>query len=259
MADQNLANPFEDDSDDDDKSPSKDDGRKEDIGFYGSGTLMFKAGRNPQTSLYYFNYNKMKEMDNDERQSLYAALANADAEVEELKCNTASTQTNATNLLSEPTNVELIPILQKAEEDVAALREQVADSRKLQVHTGTRIACQKKIQKMAAQWSKRKRMCLSFLSALEENTDGAVTIQKSLSGDGPLQLDSDEAVVKAELGLAKQKAEKRKQGPSNVRATMKKQKKEPSLSSSLSSGLVAVRLAKGGKVERVYFHEDKDN
>lgn len=109
---------------------------------------------------------------------------------------------------------------------------------------------------MASHWGKRKRICLSFLSTLEENTEGAVTIQKSLAGDGPLQLDSDESAVKAELGLAKQKSQKAKMGINRKQASFKKQKTESSLSASLSSSLVAVRLVKGGKVERVYYEDD---
>ncbi|KAG7356864.1 Tat binding protein 1TBP-1-interacting protein TBPIP [Nitzschia inconspicua] len=258
MADQNGSNPFEDDSDDETKPASKEEAGDEETDLYGRQTLVFKPGKTPQTSLYHFNYKKTKMLDSDERQTLIAALADANATVEGLKRDTASIQQQAAKLKLEPTNVELISTLEQATNDVTSLRDQVADSRKLQVHTGTRIDRQKKIQKMAAQWSKRKRMCLSFLSALEENTDGAVTIQKSLSGDGPLQLDSDEAIVKAELALAKQKSQKRKMGSNRFQGLTKKPKQEPSLSSSLSSDLVAVRLMKGGTVERVYYDEEND-
>jgi hypothetical protein len=256
MADQNKTNPFDNDSDDEDKLALEEGTRDDGNDFYGRRTLIFKAGRNPQTSLYYFNYKKMKALDDEECQSLFGARASAISEASILKLDLATTQSTTRDLMSEPTNVELISLLQKAEDDVATLKEQVDDSRKLQVHTGTRIARQKKIQKMAAHWNKRKRMCLSFLSTLEENTDGAVTIQKSLAGEGPLQLDSDEAVIRAELILAKQRAKKRKVGI--IPAQCKRHKKEPSLPLPVSSDLVAVRLVKGGKVERVYNRDEDD-
>jgi hypothetical protein len=257
MADPHGSNPFTD-SDDEDVSTSKGEEKNKEGDFYGRQTLVLKAGRNPQTSLYHFNYKKTKEMDSEERQALFAAMSQASNTADSLKSETAANQAQAAKLWAEPTNVELITCLSTAEKETATLREQVAESRKLQVHTGTRIGLQKKIQKMAAHWSKRKRMCLSFLSTLEENTEGTVTIRKSLAGDGPLQLDSDEAVIQAELGMAKQKSLKRKMGKSHGRAPFKMQKTEPTLSSALSSSLVAVRLAKGGKVERIYYREDDD-
>jgi hypothetical protein len=257
MADQNRTNTFDDDSDED-QTPLQEGPGDDENDFYGSRTLIFKAGRNPQSSLYYFSYKKLKAMDNEELQTLFSARAIAIAETDKLKLSIEEAQTKTTSLLSEPTNVELIALLQNAEDDVAALKEQVDDSRKLQVHTGTRIDRQKKIQKMCAHWSKRKRMCLSFLSALEENTNGAVTIQKSLAGDGPLQLDSDEAVIKGEILLVKQRARKRKLGINSFPVTLKRAKTEPSLSSTVSSDLVAVRLGKGGKVERVYLREEEE-
>jgi hypothetical protein len=256
MADQNRTNPFDNDSDDEEKSALEEGTGLDEGDFYGHRTLIFKAGRNAQTSLYYFNYKKLRALDDAERQCLFDACASAIAEAEMLQLRIATCQASATSLSSEPTNVELISLLHKAEHDVANLKEQVEESRKLQVHTGTRIERQKKVQKMAAHWSRRKRMCLSFLSTLEENTDGAVTIQKSLAGEGPLQLDSDEAVIKAELVLAKQRAQKRKLGINY--APLKRLQNEPSLSSTVSSDLVAVRLVKGGKVERVYFRDEKE-
>ena len=46
---------------------------------------------------------------------------------------------------------------------------------------------------------------MSFLVQMEESSDGTVQAKKCLAGDGPMALDSDEAVAKAAIRLAKDK------------------------------------------------------
>jgi hypothetical protein len=264
MADKNSGDPFADNSDDEEEEIGKKRKIKEakssdEDDSYGPGSLCFKAGRNDNTNLYYVNYAKAKEMNHDERQELFAALAKVNAEKEELERLIKSNQAMTTQLLSEPTNDELIGLLKEGEETVASLRGMVEESRELRVNESTRIGLKKKIQKMTAHWSKRKRMCLTFLANLEEQSEGILSMRKALSGDGPLALDSDEAVVKAELQLASLKSQKRRKMGHNPRGIpAPKIKTDHSVDPSAPT-LVAVRLEKGGKVERVYYDPEKND
>ncbi|KAL3924099.1 MAG: hypothetical protein SGILL_001254 [Bacillariaceae sp.] len=240
MADQNSGNQFADDSDDeDDTKKSKGKDKKSSDDPYGPGSLCFKPGRNANTSVYFVNYGRIPEMDPYARQELLGKLATCKVEMEALEHKIKSVNTWTAKLLSEPTNDEIIGLMKKAEEAVAATKAEVEELKEHQVDPGTLVALKKRKQTMTSHWSKRQRICVSFLSNLEEGSEGAVSMRKSLAGDGSLPLDSDEAVAKAELELA---ALKYKRGKTT-------QNQFPLLA--------AVKLEKG-KAKRVYYDPEND-
>jgi hypothetical protein len=170
-----------------------------------SGSLIFKSGRNQASNLYYVDYTKLTGMDRDQRDALAQDTAKAKAEESALKDTLKTTLEKANKLLSEPTNEEVTVILETDEAAITELAGQLESARKLKVNEKHKQKTKKRIQSMAAQWRKRKRLCMDFLIGLEENTDGTVSAKKCLTGDGQIALDSDEVVTKAAIQFAKDK------------------------------------------------------
>lgn len=54
-------------------------------------------------------------------------------------------------------------------------------------------AIKKGIEGMGSIWRKRKRQCIEFVSNMEDATEGTISLKKCLKGDGPIDIDSDEA------------------------------------------------------------------
>jgi hypothetical protein len=119
------------------------------------------------------------------------------------------------------------------------------------------------IENMAAQWRKRRRICMDFLIAMEENTDGAIRAKACLAGDGQIEIDSDEQVAKAAVEYAKQK----RKGPRTTIVGKKKLSLNKSQHQSQSAGsgippsesFVAVTLDSQGIVQRVFLDDDEEN
>ena len=93
---------------------------------------------------------------------------------------------------------------------------------------------------------------MQFISMMEESTEGTVSLKKCLKGDGPLEIDSDEAAIKGASTFAQRKR------PSVSRG---------SLSSGGRSGLdhdglrpddnfIGVTLSALGKPERVFLSDN---
>ena len=192
-------NPFADsdqEEDSEEKSPSNEP--------Y-TGSLFFKPGKNQSTNLYYVDHTKLKGLDQDERNALAQDIVKATTEHDALKDSLKATLDRATQLLSEPTNEQIAALLETEEDAVATLKVQVEEALKLKVNEKHKQKTKSNIQKMAAQWRKRKRLCMEFLISMEEITDGTVRAKKCLSGDGQIALDSDDAVANAAVEFAKQK------------------------------------------------------
>jgi hypothetical protein len=85
---------------------------------------------------------------------------------------------------------------------------------------------------------------------MEEITEGSVSIKKSLSGDGPLELDSDEAVLKAAKTFS---SKKRALVDTNRVHSMKKVKlSSGDIVSSGQDAFIGVMLDSRGMVKRVF-------
>lgn len=222
------------------------------------GSLKFKAGKNSSTNLWYVDYTKFKDMDWEERQQLATKFADVKAEVEGLNTTLSRTREYAQQLLSEPTNDKLDGLLNESEKSATELEGKVQEARKLKVNENDKKNIKKSITKMTKYWRERRKVVTEFLVALEENTDGQVTMKKCLAGDGQIALDSDEAVAKAAVAYSKDKRIREiKNGLPMGSQKRRKLAVDNKLSQDGSSSLAdenfaAVLLNSQGAVERVY-------
>jgi hypothetical protein len=223
-----------------------------------AGSFLLKIGKSQSTNLYYVDHNKLKGLDQNQRNTLLQNIAIANAEGDALKDTLKTTLEHSTKLLSEPTNEEVTGRLETQEADVNDLQSQVEEAQKLKVNEKHKQKTKRTIQNMAAQWRKRKRLCMDFLIAMEENTDGTVRAKKCLSGDGQIALDSDENVGNAAIEYAKKKrARKSKTGNSGRKVLGAKLSGNNNDSTSLADeSFVAVNLDSQYNVCRIYM-EDK--
>lgn len=223
------------------------------------GSLSFKSGKGTSSSLYYVNYATAKNGDGlepDEKTKLSAALATAQAEEAALKASLKKTQAETAKLLSEPTNEEANARLEKEEAELLDLQEQLEAARKLKVNEKHKQQTKRRIDNMATYWRKRRRICMDFMIAMEENTDGTISAKKCFAGDGQIELDSDEAVAKGAIEYGKKKRSR------PMHAGAKRSIKSTKLSKNSKAGIppsesfVAVLLDTQGCVERVHLDDE---
>ncbi len=136
-----------------------------------AGTLIAKAGRSSNVSLYYVDYKKTINNGNgflpDARNDLICASQKAKADLKAMAVDMKCVSEETTQLLSEPTNEELDMQLEKKEGEMQSLQEKVQEHRYLKENEKLRKQTQKRIEKMAAQWRKRERICMNFLTLME--------------------------------------------------------------------------------------------
>jgi hypothetical protein len=250
-------NPFADSDDEEEPEKTKEATPADTF----AGSICFKAGRNAASNLYYVDHTKIKGMDRDQREALASESFATQAEEAALKDTLKQTLDRATQLLLEPTNEEVVILLEAEEKYVTELEVNVEEARKLKVNEKHKQKTKKRIQSMSAHWRKRKRLCMEFLIGLEENTDGVVSAKKCLAGDGQIALDSDEAVASAALRFAKDKRA-RNVGAGGLQGRKSKgmaapKVKTPSKPASLADEqFVGVLLDSQGTVSRVYVEEE---
>jgi hypothetical protein len=223
-----------------------------------AGLLKFKSGKNSASSLWYVDYNKLTEMDSDERQKLAGNLVGAKAEFEELIADLKRTRQHSQRLLSEPTSDRVDSLLAESERTATELQMNVENTRKLRINENDKKAIKKDIARMTKWWRERRKVVVEFLVGLEENTEGQVTMKRCLAGDGPITVDSDEGVVKAAISSMKDKRN-RDMNIGIATGSQKRRKlgglKTKSKNSDISladESFVAVRLNSQGSVERIY-------
>jgi hypothetical protein len=269
-----------DDSDDEDKPASKKKAQPSSTEPY-EGSLCLKAGKTAGTSLYYVDHTKLKNngdgLDSEEKNTLYSEVAKSNAEKDALQAKIKEDNVITTKLHSEPTNEEAIARLETEEATLSKLQTSVEDSRQLKGNEKIKAQLKRRIEKMAAEWRKRRRITMDFLVTIEEMTDGTVSRKKCLAGDGQIELDSDENVNACTVAYAKKKMAKsggpvgrdaasmlgkrsRSAGGGTVVAT-KNKKSAPGDSSTLNpppgdENFVAVALDSQGRVQRIYLEDD---
>jgi hypothetical protein len=261
-------NPFDESDDDEDEKP-KAAKKSESSGDPHAGSLAFKAGRNANTCLYYVDHTKQKNngdgLEPDQRNALSGDFAKAQADETGLKASLQQLIAETVQLLSEPTNEEANTVLEVQESAMSDVRTQLEAARKLTVNEKHKKQTKKRIDGMVAQWRKRKRLCMDFLITMEESTEGTVSVKKCLSGDGQIDIESDETAITGALAYGKKK--RSRSGPPTK--TMKVAKgltgssSKAQESKSLAGGLtadatfVAVKLDAMGSVCRVYLDTDE--
>jgi hypothetical protein len=140
------------------------------------------------------------------------------------------------------------------------LAERVEAGRKLKVNEKHKVKVKRGIESMTAQWRKRRRICMDFLISMEESSDGSISMKKCLSGDGPIDVDSDEAVAKGAVAYAL----KKRSAPALTAKKRAPPTKKSKLGSAPSNGnealasedFVAVALTSQGTVSRVMVGEE---
>jgi hypothetical protein len=205
-------NQFVDSDDEDDIGGKSKTTLEKDVSSQGdefAGSLMLKPGRNANTSLYFVDYSKLSNNGDgllpQDKNDLVCAQQNAQNELDYLQKNEKNMNDEAATLLSEPINADAVNLLEKAEAEITELREEVNACAEFKDNAKHCKLLKRKVEVMAAQWRKRKRLCLEFLNFMEDATDGTVSTKKCMSGDGQMDIDSDEAVIRGQIAFVKQK------------------------------------------------------
>ncbi len=264
MVDSFKGNPFEDDSDDDGDGgkPFKTASKKSSSGSTStdeySGSLRIKEGRNANNVLYYTDHTKLQNNGNgllpDDKNNLLANLERSKLEKESLLQNMKQITMETNQLLSEPKNEELAVDLEASEKIVEDLTKKVKAAGEFASNEKYAKQLNKRIDAMAAVWRKRKRMCMEFIMNMEDATEGTISVKKALSGDGPMEIDSDESAIKGALAYAKRKKSRGSVG-SGKKPGAKRDSEGGNCGLLPNPGFVGVKMNSQGLVERVYADE----
>lgn len=250
---------FDSDDENDDPKPSVKSGKSSEGNIIPSdiyaGSLCLKKGRNVNTTLYYVDYTKQFNDGNgllpEDRNELFSKHASADAEKSSTENKIKRILSDADVLLSQPTNVDLASRLETLDTEVESLRSQMEVANSFKDNEKIRKQTRKKIDVMQAQWRKRKRLCMDFLCMMEEMTEGTISMKKSLVGDGPIELESDESAIKGSI-LFNQK--KRQRDKSLRRLDFEGASKKQRTEFSPDDSFIGVELTSSG-IKRVYLNE----
>jgi hypothetical protein len=225
------------------------------------GALSLKPGRNANTSLYYVDYSKFPNNGNglfpDDRNALLAEHEKVKADMEAFNSNLKDHMTQTSQLLSEPTNASADESVQTSEKEVEVLMEDVESAQEFQANESYRKRVHKGIEVMTSQWRKRKRLCMDFLITMEECTEGSVSVSKSMAVDGPMELDSDETIIKGAIAFAKQRRNGKRSRSYMTSASRRKDGDKNNDTSGVTPNpaFIGVILDRQGKTERIYMEE----
>ena len=165
-----------------------------------SGTIIKKTGRNANTTLYTMNQrhlpNEGNGMNPDERNELVSSLQNKQTNLQSLIKSIQDINTETDLLSSQPFNDEIGRLLPQQEDKVQNLTKQTESARKLMVDEQDMKKVQRKIEKMTSHWRKYKSKCIDFLNMMEDSTEGTISAKKCLSGNGQIDVESDDMIVK---------------------------------------------------------------
>lgn len=222
-----------------------------------AGSMKFKEGRNTNSSLYFVDYNRLYNNGNgmlpEDRNQLLAEYESAKMELEALNQEEKNLDKETATLLSQPVNEELNKLVDDLEKSTSDLTEELDASRGLADNEKTRKKLKKQVDVFANQWKIRKNKTVSFLFTMEELTEGTVSKAKCLKGDGQIELESDEAIIKGAKNFLKRKRER------GHFATNAKKRKLSSTSNSnvliADENFVGVELVSNG-VKRVYLDDE---
>lgn len=174
-----------------------------------AGSLKLKLGRNANTSLYFVEYSKLYNSGNgllpQDKNDLLCAQQKAKSELDDLNSKEKNMKLDTKVLLKQPVNADTLDLLETKEAENSRLREEVEECAHYKDNSKKCKLMKKKVETMLAQWRRRKRNCLEFLDMMEEATDGTISTKKCISGDGQMDIDSDEAVIKGQIAYIKQK------------------------------------------------------
>lgn len=220
-------------------------------------SLLFKGAKGNNSGIYYVNYNVAQGgdgLDRDEKNQLASDNVSADTKYSALQTSFNSILSATKKLQTEPFNSEMNGLLEKAEKESNELLAKLEMARSFQCNEKHKEGTIKHINHYSSYWRKRRKICMDFLISLEELTEGAITVNSCLLGNGPIDIDSDEAIIKLAQDFAAKKHNRTLS--SKVAMPIRKQSKNSGLQA--SDSFVAVSLDGQGKVQRVHLHDEKD-
>ncbi|KAL7550777.1 hypothetical protein ACHAWF_013987 [Thalassiosira exigua] len=262
MVDKFTGNPFDDDDSDDDEPKSKKakkdkGGASKSGGDEYAGSIKLKEGRNVQNNLYYVDHTKLSNGGNgllpDKRNELLSDLRGSKAEADALAARLKGVAAEAARLEAEPKNEELVVELTELERTMGSVNDDLEEARAHAANEKYVRAVKKEIENKGAVWRKRKRQCIEFISMMEESTEGTITLKKCLKGDGPIDIDSDEAAIKGAIAFAKRP---RARVSLAGRGGTKGKSGEGGGGIAADPNFVGVKLGAQGKPERVFMSEE---
>ena len=259
MAGQNIEVDFDSDGDDEDDGniqPKKKKAKSNPDDPF-SGSLLYKGGKTAMNSLYYVDFSKCKNNGNHDAElynNVYGKQTAYAGELNTMTMEETALTAAAKKLISEPTNEEATVRTTEECNKLETLREQVTEARKVMVNEDRPKKIKKAILEGAAEWRKRKRVWMDGFYWLEEATDGVISIKKCLSGNGAIEVDSDEATI----ALARDLAIKYRHAPSQNNTSKKVGNRSWKSSMGLSAdpSFIGVLLDSRGNVARQYLADE---
>ena len=213
-------------------------------------SLHFKAGHSSTSTLFYVNYSKLTNNGNrlplETRKKLEGDLNHISVIEDDLKAKVVRILSTCSQLVLEPTNDEVEILLEQQQSDVSFLLEKLEFYKTLEDNRRKRLNTKKNVDKYLLHWKIRRKLCVDFLTMLEECTDGSINVKKCLAGAGQVEIESDESVAKEAWDIALNRRSKRING--DVNASI-----HSCFSAEQRCKLVSVHLLPNGTINRVYF------
>lgn len=235
------------DSDDDEersKSKTVPAAKKQPSNDQFAGSLIFKPGRNPTNNLYFVDQSKQTNQGNglapNAKNELYSAIAQAENQKQVLQEKIGGMKAETIKLLREPTNEEISRLLDTKQEILDEWQKKAEEARQYQANAKHKEHLKRRLAHMTGEWRKRRRICLDFLTTVEEMTEGTIRRSECLAGNGAIEIESDETYAKNVTAYHKKKK------------SVKLSKKAKASLSLSDDSFIAVRLDSQGCVERIY-------
>lgn len=219
-------------------------------------SLVVKGAKSIHATLYYVDHKKLTNngdgLDPDVRNQLMCEHAKTLAELSSLGQQAKEMTATANQLLAEPTNEDIAALLDSEEICMNDFKQQLENAKGLTVNESHKLQLKRRIEHMASLWRKRKRLTMDFLVNLEESTDGAISAKKCLSGEGQIDLESDEVALKNATAYY---MNKKKQPVVTRKLAGKRAKTSQVLGIKPTETFIAVKLDAIGCVERVHVED----
>lgn len=164
------------------------------------GTIYRKMGKNSSTTIYYMNqstlHNHGDGLDIDERNDLNVSIQKANEIMMEKTNYVRHIQETTVQLLSEPLNKDIASLLPSEESSVITLSNDVNEAMKYKANESKCRTIKRKIETTSKVWKKRKQICIDFLNTMDECTEGTISAKKCLAGNGQIDIESDDVILK---------------------------------------------------------------